>query len=225
MRLAYTLLLTAAVAATTAYLVRPEGSATAAKETAYERVLRTGTLRCGYLTSFGYHNLDPNTKEMSGMVYDVINQMAKNLSLKVEWVEEIGRGDFIPALQQGRFDLYCTAVSANAGRAREALMTAPYYLDPVYVYGRAESPLIMDVSALNRADLSYAVIEGDIFERIAQRYMPLAKPITLPQLTPVSELFVMLADGKTDMVIATPFFAQGYMQNTQAKSRVLRSSR
>src|SRR4051812_48435106 len=77
------------------------------KETAYERILRTGTLRCGYgIWPPVMLMKDANTGKISGVLVDITKEMAKALNLKVEWIEETGWAEWAEALKAHRFDVF-----------------------------------------------------------------------------------------------------------------------
>ena len=57
----------------------------AKKETTYERVMRTRTIRCGYFVWPPFLTKDLNTGALSGLNYDVAEEMGKLLDLKIEW--------------------------------------------------------------------------------------------------------------------------------------------
>lgn len=78
------------------------------KESAYDRVIRTGTIRCGYAISPPVMVQDPNTKKLSGLDYDLWQEIGKDLGLKIEFVEEAGWGNFIEGLRSNRYDAFCT---------------------------------------------------------------------------------------------------------------------
>lgn len=63
-------------------------------ESVYERVIKSGTLKCGYIPYPPAMIVDPNTGEKSGIFYEFMNEVGKRLSLKVEWVQESGWGTF-----------------------------------------------------------------------------------------------------------------------------------
>src|SRR5580693_5757716 len=79
-------------------------------ETTYDRVIRTGVLRCGYTPYSVGLMKDPNSGQLSGIYYDVITRLADNLKLKVDWVEEVGWGSQIEGLNTNRYDLICSPV-------------------------------------------------------------------------------------------------------------------
>lgn len=52
------------------------------QETTFERVLRTGVIRCGYPVWPPSNIVDPNTKILSGYSHDLTEAVADELSLK-----------------------------------------------------------------------------------------------------------------------------------------------
>jgi ABC-type amino acid transport substrate-binding protein len=69
------------------------------KETSYDRVMRTGVIRCGYVEWPPYLLKDPNTQEFSGLIYDYMMAIGKDLGFKVEWSESVGWGIFMRVLR------------------------------------------------------------------------------------------------------------------------------
>ena len=112
------------ITGTVFYLHSQDKGEAGGKETAYERVLRTGTIRCGYGVGAPYVEMDPNTKKMKGFAVDVATAIAKRLNLNIEWTEEAGWGGIVPALNDGRVDLGCSSLwmtaSTAAGRRTRA---------------------------------------------------------------------------------------------------------
>src|ERR1700722_20209029 len=60
------------------------------KESAYDRVMRTQTIRCGYVLRTPLLVKDPNTAQLSGLFYEYVENLGKALHLKIEWSEEMG---------------------------------------------------------------------------------------------------------------------------------------
>ena len=108
------------------------------KETAYERVMRTGTIRCGYaLWPPNILNKDPNTGKLFGALYDITEKAAANLSLKVVWAEETGWGTWPEGLNSGRFDVFCSTGWHIAATGRSVrFVPTPIFYNPVYGYAR-----------------------------------------------------------------------------------------
>ena len=98
------------------------------KESAYERVMRTGVLKCGYAL-WPPHMLtkEANTGEIKGLMPDLMQILSKKLDLKLEWTEETGWGSFIESLKSNRVDVFCAGVWRNAERGRYISYVEPLF--------------------------------------------------------------------------------------------------
>jgi polar amino acid transport system substrate-binding protein len=191
-------------------------AAEAKKETVYERVMRTGTIRCGYTPySIGFIK-DPNSGAMSGIYYDVVNELAKNLSLKVEWVEEVGWGTQVEGVSTGRFDMICSPTSLNAGRTRAADFSIPLYYSPVHIWAATASKdkyAGQPNTALNNADVRISVMDGEQTSTFARNYFPQVKQVSLPQTAQFSDLMLQVTTGKADITFAEPYAVNEYLEH------------
>src|ERR1700678_2451857 len=62
-----------------------------ASQPAFDRVLKTHSLRCAYSSLAGYFvTLDPEHNITKGLVHDIVEQMGRVLNLKIVWAEEMG---------------------------------------------------------------------------------------------------------------------------------------
>ena len=190
----------------------------AKKETVYERVMRTGTIRCGYTPySIGFIK-DPNTGAMSGIYFDIVNELAKNLSLKVEWVEEVGWGTQVEGVSTGRFDMICSPTSLNAGRTRAADFSISLYYSPVHIWAATASKdkyAGQPHAALNNADVRISVMDGEQTSTFARNYFPQAKQISLPQTAQFSDLMLQVTTGKADITFAEAYAVNEYLEHNQ----------
>ncbi|MFZ2620646.1 MAG: transporter substrate-binding domain-containing protein [Alphaproteobacteria bacterium] len=193
----------------------PAGTATAAQETAYARVMRTGVIRCGYADwPPAMLNKDANTGEMTGVAYDIAEAIAKNLNLKLEWAENTGWGGYITALQNGRIDAFCAGVWRDADTGKFVAFTQPIFYSPVYGYVRADDHRFdADVSLANHAGIRISAMDGEQSDVIAQAYFPLAQRVSVQQMGQISDILMNVANNKADIVFTEPSFANGYMKN------------
>ncbi|MDR3425226.1 MAG: transporter substrate-binding domain-containing protein [Alphaproteobacteria bacterium] len=196
------------------FVLHKEAHDTAKTETAYERVMRTGTLRCGYTPySIGFMK-DPNTGKMSGIYYDIITRLAENLSLKIDWVEEVGWGEQIEGLNAKRYDLICSPTALNAGRARSADFSIPLYYSPVHVWAKkGRTDLTGDIKKLDNPQIKIATLDGEQTSVFAKQFFPNAQQVSLPQTSPFSDLLMQVTTGKADLVFAEPLVVHEFMQN------------
>lgn len=65
------------------------GGALADEKSAYERILESGEIRCGYVVWPPMFIKDPNTGEFSGIFHDYMKTAGKSLGFKINWVEEV----------------------------------------------------------------------------------------------------------------------------------------
>ena len=219
-----TLLLAALISILAAYgtikLAGPQATAPAAKkETSYERVMRTRVLRCAWgdwppvvLTK------DPKTGELTGIAKDIVEAAAKALSLKVEWTEETGWGNWAESLKTGRADSFCGAVWPMAAEGREVRYSVPFYYNPVYGYARADDTRFdKGLEAANDPSIRISGQDGEISEIIARAHFPKAQFVGQPQMTDLMLIFLNVAENKADLVFNAPDVAGGYIDKNPGK--------
>lgn len=182
-------------------------------ETVYDRVIRTGVIRCGYTPYSVGLIKDPNTGKLSGIYYDIVQELAKNLSLKIDYTEEVGWGEQIASLDADRFDMMCSPTSLNSGRARAADFSLPLYYSPVVIWARADDPRFDgDMKALDDPAVKISTLDGEQTTVFARNFFPRAQAIALPQMTPFSDLMMQVTTGKADVTFAEPFAAYEFME-------------
>ncbi len=188
----------------------------------YDRVMATGTLRCGYTPYSVGLIKDANTGKMSGIYFDIVNRLAENLGLKVEWAEEVGWSGQIEGLNTKRYDMIGSPVSLNSGRARAADFSIPLYYSPVHVWARAsDKTLTGPVKSLNRHGIRISTLDGEQTTVFARQFFPEAQQVSLPQSAPFSDLLLQVTTGKADIVFAEPISVYEFMHNNPDSLRRL----
>lgn len=172
------------------------------EESVYDRVMRTGVIRCGYYVWPPYMTKEANTAQVGGVFYDLMNAVGKSLSLKVEWTEEARLASFITGLQNHRYDAYCSAVGPLPARARETDFSIPLLYFPVQAFVRADDARFDgDITRADQPDVKLATQEGEATSILARTLFPNAKVLELTQLSLPGELFQNVADKKADLVL------------------------
>ncbi len=82
----------------------------------FDRVQKSGVLRCGYNIEEPDLEIDPNTGKVFGVAVDIIERMAQLLGWKVEWSEQVGWSEMTAGLQADRYDLICVGKWVFASR-------------------------------------------------------------------------------------------------------------
>lgn len=195
-------------------------------ETVYERVMRTQTIRCGYGQWPPFISKDIKTGQFSGIFYDYMEALGKSLSLKIEWTEELGHGDFALAMKSHRIDATCGSVWANAARAREMDFVTPVYYTPLYAYVRKDDHRFdNNLESINTPSVSIVTMDGEMAGLIADTDFPLARKLAVPQLSSVSEFFVNITMKKADVTFTSPSMFDLYEAHNSGKIRKIPSSR
>ena len=196
-------------------LVSPFLSSFAAEnESVYDRVMRTGVIKCGYIIYPPAILKDPNTGEISGVFHDLMEEAAKRLSLKVEWTVETGWANFINELKSDRFDMMCGTGWANSARGREASPLKPLYYSGVYAWVKADDTRFdKSLSAINHPDRKVATIDGSTSDLVARADFPKAQVVSLTELSAYSDLPLAVTTGKADATFIEKYAAELFLQS------------
>lgn len=172
------------------------------KEGAFERVVRTNTIRCGYAMSPPVMEKDPNTGALYGFDYDLWQEIGKELALKIEFTEEVGYGNFIEGLRTGRYDAFCSEIWPDPTRAKHLSLTInPVLYSFLKTFVRADDHRFdKDLELVNSPDVSVPAIEGDVSVSMVTGRFPKAKIYYLPQTASVSEAIESIKTKKADII-------------------------
>ncbi len=184
------------------------------KKSVAERVVGDNELRVGYIIYPPDLIRDEKTGQLSGISYDIVEESAKRLGLKTNWVEAVGWGTAIEGLKNGRYDILGTRMSPNTTRAREAIFSEAPFLDSLYLYVRVgDKRIAADFSNLDSNKFIVSLIEGDIHGKIVKDQFPSVRTVTEPQLAPYSNVLSNVVTKKADVVFAEPTGIAPFMKN------------
>lgn len=185
------------------------------KDTAYERVIRTNTLRCGFGSWEPGIIRNPRTNEMEGLFVEMLSEIAKIAKLNIEWTQEVDWGQISVALQSQKVDAFCAGMAADAVRAKKIAYTKPLSFWRFDAIVRADDKrfpenTVLSIDDFNKSAFKTSYTEGDVLETIKQTELPLTQGIPLPPLgTPADNLANVLT-GKTDFVVFPRVMLQNY---------------
>jgi ABC-type amino acid transport substrate-binding protein len=212
----------AVLASLATWFVLPQQSAVSikAKETAFERVVRTGVLRCGYGISPPILVKNSNTGKLQGSDVEIMNAIGKKLGLKVEWAQEAGWGSFIEDLRSNRYDVMCTGVWPDAARIKFLALTRPVYYDRMLAYVReGDMRFEGDLTKANSATVTIAAVEGDASIDLVRQHFPQAKILALPQMAQVGDMLMSLTTKKADIIFLDPVRSAEFQKNNPQRIR------
>jgi ABC-type amino acid transport substrate-binding protein len=194
----------------------------AKQETAFERVVRTNTLRCGYAIATPWFYVDPNTNEKMGYAHDVTMAVAEKIGLKVEWAEETGWGVAEQGLVTGRYDMMCGTVCVDPNRNRAAIYSTPFKHIPILPIVRADDHRFDGgIEAIDRAEARVGVKNGHVFEYIAKEKFPNATRVYANDISDDTDFLLMLDSNKIDIALAGKITVDLYEKTNPGKVRVL----
>lgn len=175
----------------------------AATDEVYERVMDSGVIRCGYIVYPPQISKDPNTKQLSGLAYDLMERIGKDLNLKIEWKEEVSAATYIEGLKTGRYDALCNTAWATTIRAPYTLTSIPVFFTAVNAYARKNDHRFdKNIDLLNSPDMKIATIDGATSASIASLKFPLAQTVSLPDTTDFSQLLLEVSNKKADVTFS-----------------------
>ncbi len=167
-----------------------------------ERIKQTRTIRCGYNVYPPYFMKDPNTGVMSGIFYDVMNEIGKNANLKIDWAEEVGFSDIFAGLDANRYDVWCSGLWPNSTRALLGSFTHPVFYSVITAWVRADDSRYTSLDDLRTKKAKLTVIDGAMESLIAGVDFPDLPTLAMPQQTPFGLNYENVLTGKADAVFS-----------------------
>lgn len=195
----------------------------AEKESAFDRIMRTGTIRCGYYVFPPVMNRDPATGELSGFSVDMMNRIAQRGGLKIEWTEEVTFGNWPAALQANRFDVACTPMWPDIPLARGVAFTDPMFFAGLYPMVRADDTRFANagVTDFNKPDIIFLTQDGDVASMLVTDAFPLAKNKSVTAATDGPTMMQDLVTKKADVMLTDRNMEIAHNKNNPIKMRLI----
>ncbi len=183
-------------------------------DSTYHRVMKSGTIRCGYGMFPPYCMKDPNTGKLSGIFVDILEEAGKNLGLKIDWAEEVGWASIIQGLESNRYDLVPTGIWPNASRGKHASFSVPLFYNAYEVYVRQnDNRFTNDLQLLNREAVTIATIDGYHVQDLARKRFPRARLLTHPDMCDGGQVMLDVVTKKADVTFADPSLAALFLKS------------
>lgn len=213
-------LLSAIIAAIVAYGITTfeKSSATTQKnDTVYAHVLKSGAIRCGFFEEAPFTFVDPNTGKKTGIAVELAEKAAEDLGLKIIWSEPISFANLTTDLSNGRYDAICGSLF-NLPRGGTIDYTIPYAYVPVYAYTQAgRSDFDNKLDSLDWTKISIAGLDGEGSTIIAQKKLPQAHFVILPETMQIADMLTSLMDKKADIGFVMPTVFKKFDLNNSGK--------
>lgn len=191
-----------------------------AAEPAFDRVMASKTINCGYFLWPPYLAKDANTGKLSGMSYEVMEMIAKNMGFKLNWSAEIGVGDAVAALESNKIDAVCISVWPSPARLQSLSLSIPTFYSVAYAFVRSDDKRFDgDLNKANKKEVHVAAIDGDYTHDLAEEKLPQASITALSQMASGSELLMQLMTKKADIVFSDEGLVNDFMKNNPGALR------
>jgi len=194
--------------------------ASAQAETAYDRIMRAGAIRCGYVHYEPNTIIAPATGEISGIDHDLMEEVGKRLGLRIKWTKEVGFGTAIAGMEANDYDMVCSNMWAGSSRAIHADFSAPLNYSLLNVWVRADDARFdNNVPLLNSPDYQFSVIGEGYNIQIVKNAFPNAKILELPKEASVPDVFEALVTKKVDAVLEDDIAAISFLKGNAGSIR------
>jgi cyclohexadienyl dehydratase len=138
-------------------------------------VLERGTLRVGTTGDFNPMSVrDTATNTYKGFDIEAMEQLAKDLGVKVEWVPTEW-ATLVAGIAADRYDIFAGGSSLNVARARTVAFTDPYLeAGAVPLTLKSNAARFKGWPEVNAKGTTVAVLLGTVFEEQARQHFPQA---------------------------------------------------
>jgi len=183
----------------------------------YDRVVKTRTLRCAYTIYPPFIAKDTATGEISGLFHDLLEQMGKELGIKIVWAEEIGSDAIFSGLGTGRYDAVCAGYFSTPSRANGGNFTKPLVFVPTYLYVRKGEKRFHNLDDFNKPGVKIGTMDGEFSQIFKNDRLPLAGEVSLGGLSSAAERLEVVATGKADATLIEAAIGNEYMAHNPGK--------
>lgn len=198
------------------FLPLREKAGTSANKNTFEIIQQSKIIR-GAFANYPPSFIENNDGTFSGIFYDLIKKIASDLGLELQLTEEVGYGVIVDGLNQGRFDVFCSAVWPTPERQDQAAFSMSLYDSPVYLWVRADEDKTKFDNIIDNRFFRIAVKENDISFSIANADFPNARQVRVPQLLDPIGLLEFVADDRADATFAEPYLVKLFNQKSKIK--------
>lgn len=182
----------------------------------YDRVVKTGVLRCGAMLWPSYFDQDPISKKISGLGVDFFDGVAKLLDIKIEY-KVILQGQQIEEMKANRIDAVCNDGPYVFSAMKYLDYSHPAYFTPIYVYVNENNQVLKKFEDFNKPSVKFVGMDGDVSISLVQMRFPKATLISHPMSSEAASLMLDVSMGKVDAVYADPVSVELFNQNNKPK--------
>jgi len=193
-------------------------------ESVYDRVMRTGEIRCGYWNWEPLFTVNSNNGKYGGIFYDFMNEFERVSNIKVKWVHDVQYAQLVSDIDTEKVDAVCAGVWPSAKIARQIIFSEPLFFIPIEAYSHIEANQFdYNLKAINHPTVKIVLMDGLRAEDIKNSDFPNATPISIPQLSgSPMETLMLVKTKKADVTFVDAINGTIFMkENPNSIRRVL----
>ena len=192
-----------------------KGSASSENETTnkLEEVKKAGVLKVGTSADFPpfeFHTMVDGKDTIVGADVDMVNAIAKELGVKVQW-SDTEFDPMLASLQQGNLDMGVSGISATAERKKNMLFTENYYAPKQNVVTKKENmDKYTDIASLE--GLKVGAQKGSIQEGIVKDQFTDSQLVAVGK---IPSLVVEVKQGSIAALVLEDKIAESYVAQNE----------
>jgi polar amino acid transport system substrate-binding protein len=187
---------------------------------AYHRIDKSNVIRCGAIISPPFYEYDAKTKEIKGLLREVMDTGFGMLGWKVTYTDT-NFGDQPVALQSGKVDAVCGDGPWSINMIKYVDYSMPLLYIPMYAIVREEEARFATLKDLDDPSVTFAGLDGDSSIELAQKNFPKAKIVTMPAGTDPSSVFMNVVTKKADVIIWDPLMMEHFLKTNPKTLKIL----
>lgn len=190
---------------------------------AFERILKTGNMVCGYIDYKMYCFKDPLTGRMAGIFYELTQKIAAQSGLKTRWVET-NFETLTEDIRNGKFDVFCGGLWPSIDAAKVIRYSMPAFYAGLGVYVRADDTRFdteKDIAKLNSPFFKLATLDGEMSQIVQASDFPKASTLSHSASADITALPLAVMTRKADATIIENAVAMAFMTQNPGTLRNL----
>jgi ABC-type amino acid transport substrate-binding protein len=158
---------------------------------------------------------------MRGIFVEAMEQLGKQLDIKIDWSYETTWATFMQDLRQHKFDAACTAVwMLTAAELTQGEFTTPLYYSQIGAWvHEGNKRFDNNFAALNDPATVIAGIDGSYALDLAKRKFPAARVFSSTSTAEYITGLMNVAYGKADVTFVENWLASGFVQKNPGMLR------
>jgi ABC-type amino acid transport substrate-binding protein len=139
------------------------------------RIKKDSTLKVGYAQTPAWFYKDAKTNKLAGIYYDVAENFAKELEVKLEY-QEVSWANATVGLRKGDFDVFVSSLFYTIPRALVVNYVAPmWHKGHLAIAHKDSAGRFKSTADFNKADVTFSVNVGTREEHVLKMLFPKAK--------------------------------------------------